>query len=170
MAKTNEQLSPVGTFLWEGHATRDYVIKLMQIAQEQYGYIPEKVIKDISAATGTPETDIYGIITCYKQFRLEKPGRHVIKVCDGTACHVSGSMMLIDQIEEDYGIRPGQTTEDGVFTVEAVACLGCCSLAPVVMIDGKVYGKLVAAKTQRLLRRLYRKTIKEMKAEQQESN
>ncbi len=169
MAKPDEKLSPVSTFLWEGHSTRDYVIKLMQTSQAEYGYIPKKVIKDISAATGTPETDIYGIISFYKQFRLEKPGRHVVKVCDGTACHVSGSNMLIDQIEEDFGIRPGNTTEDGVFTVEAVACLGCCSLAPVVMIDGKVYGKLDASKVKRLMKRIHRKTLKEMKAEQ-ESN
>jgi len=169
MAKPVEELSPVSTFLWEGNSTRAYVIKLMQTAQEKYGYIPEKVIKDISAATGTPETDIYGIITFYKQFRLEKPGRHVVKVCDGTACHVSNSQMLIDQIAENFDVQPGKTTEDGVFTLEAVACLGCCSLAPVVMIDGKVYGKLTAGKVQRLMKRIHRKTLKEIKAEQ-ESN
>jgi len=167
MGKSAEKLSPVSTFLWEGHSTRGYVIKLMQTAQAEYGYIPKKAIKDISAATGTPETDIYGIISFYKQFRLEKPGRHLVKVCDGTACHVSGSNMLIDQIEENFGILPGNTTEDDVFTLEAVACLGCCSLAPVVMIDGKVYGKLDASKVQRLMKRIHRRTLKEMKAEQE---
>lgn len=169
MAGEFKELSPVDTSIWGGMTTRDYVIKLLQTAQEKYGYIPEKAIKDISAATGTPESDIYGIITFYKQFRLEKPGIHVIKVCDGTACHVSGSNMLIDQIEEDFGVRPGQTTEDGIFTVEAVACLGCCSLAPVVMIDGKVYGKLDASKVKRLLKRMHRATLKELKAKEKKN-
>ena len=128
--------------LWKYRGEKGALIPLLQAAQDQYSYIPESVIYRISAITGTPASEIYGVVTFYTQFRLTPPGKHIIRVCDGTACHVNGSTTVINVLKDILKVDLDETTGDGVFTLQSVACLGCCSLAPVMMIDDETYGRL----------------------------
>jgi NADH-quinone oxidoreductase subunit E len=136
------------------------LIPLLQSAQESYGYIPEKAIHYISELVNIPAADIYGVITFYSQFRLHPPGKHIIRICEGTACHVNGAGSIINVLQNELGIGLDETTEDGLFTLQSVACLGCCSLAPVIMIDDDTHGNLDAAKTKKVLKK-YREMSKE---------
>ena len=119
--------------------------------------MPRKAINYIAGVTGVPESEVYGVITFYSQFRLQPMGKYVIRACDGTACHVSGSRMIIDTIEDELGIEVGGTTEDGIFTLNTVACIGCCSLAPVIMINDETHGQLTPASVRKLLREMRRR-------------
>ena len=127
------------------------VIPLLQVVQEKQGYVPEGAIKEISGITGTPESDIFSVITFYKQFRLQPPGKYLIKVCDGTACHVMGSSTLLDVLYDALKIETGDTTPDALFTISPVACLGCCSLAPVIMVNDETFGNLTPQKVRTIL-------------------
>jgi NADH-quinone oxidoreductase subunit E len=142
--------------LWRYHGEPGELIPLLQSAQDHFGYIPRLAIKHIASATSVPESTIYGVITFYAQFRLQPIGKYLIRICDGTACHVSQSQMLIDTIEDELGIEVDGTTEDGLFTMLTVACLGCCSLAPVIMINEDTHGNLSPAMVRKLLRRVRR--------------
>lgn len=128
--------------LWRYQGEKGALIPLLQAAQSQYSYIPESAVYRIAAVTGIPASEIYGVVTFYKQFKLTPPGKHIIRVCDGTACHVNGSMTIISVLKEILEIDVDETTIDGLFTLQPVACLGCCSLAPVMMIDEETYGRL----------------------------
>jgi NADH-quinone oxidoreductase subunit E len=134
---------------WKG--VKGNVIPLLQRTQNIYGYLPQEAMRDIAAVTGKTTAEIYGVATFYAQFRFTPMGKHVMKVCHGTACHVQGADSLDTVIEQKLGVAPGNTTPDGEFTVEKVACLGCCSLAPVVMIDGEVYGRLTGDKLGKIV-------------------
>jgi NADH-quinone oxidoreductase E subunit len=138
--------------LWKYQGEMGALIPLLQSAQETYGYIPESGIDHISEIVGIPAAEIYGVITFYSQFRLKPMGRNVIKACDGTACHVNASSAIIRTIENELQITNDETTDDGVFTLQKVACLGCCSLSPVVMINDETYGRLTPKKVQQLLK------------------
>ena len=118
------------------------LIPLLQKLQEAYGYLPQDVIAKLSERTGIFVSQIMGVTTFYSQFRLEPVGENVVKICFGTACHVIGAENVADAICRELGIELGQTTQDRKFTVESVACLGCCSLAPVIMINEETYGRL----------------------------
>jgi len=111
----------------------------------------------ISGVTGIPESEVYGVITFYSQFRLQPMGKYLIRACAGTACHVSGARLIIETIEDEIGVEVGGTTEDGLFTFNTVACIGCCSLAPVIMIDGDTHGRLTPSTLRKLLRQVKRK-------------
>ncbi len=125
------------------HSTeRGAVIPILQEVQDAYGYVPRAAIQRISAGIDVPSSEIYGIATFYAQFRLEPLGKYLVKVCHGTACHLCGADMVAETLAQATGAREGKTSEDGLFTVEKVACLGCCSLAPVMMINGEAYGRL----------------------------
>lgn len=118
---------------------------LMQIlhkAQNIFGYLPIEVQKFISEEMDIPLAEIYGVATFYTQFSIEPKGKHKIGVCLGTACYVKGSQLVLDKLSKELNIKVGSTTEDNLFTLEATRCLGCCGLAPVMMIDDEVYGKL----------------------------
>ena len=134
---------------WKG--VNGNVIPLLQRTQTIYGYLPQEAMRAIAAATGKTPAEIYGVATFYAQFRFTPMGKHVMKICHGTACHVQGADSLDTVIEQKLGVVPGNTTKDGEFTVERVACLGCCSLAPVVMIDGEVYGRLTGDKLGKIV-------------------
>jgi len=129
------------------------LIPLLQSAQDSYGYIPEKAIHYISEVVGIPSAEIYGVITFYAQFRLKPLGKHVIRICEGTACHVNGAKNILKVLQNELGVGVGETTEDGLFTLQSVACLGCCSLAPVIMVDDETYGSLTPDKTKTILKR-----------------
>jgi NADH-quinone oxidoreductase subunit E len=118
------------------------LIPILQSAQTSYGYLPADVLKLIADKLGMALGKVYGVATFYAQFYLERRGRHVLKLCDGTACHVKGTPVLMTAIEEEFDIHPGQTTEDGELTVEIVYCLGSCALAPVAVLDGEVMGRM----------------------------
>lgn len=128
------------------------LIPLLQGAQNLYGYIPREVFEKISDTTGLKLSDLYGVATFYAQFRLSPVGKNIIKVCHGTACHVQNANTITDSLKEALNIKDGETTEDGLFTLESVACLGCCSLAPVMMVAGEVYGKLTGKEAVRIIR------------------
>lgn len=138
--------------LWNYEGEQGALIPLLQAAQDTYGYIPVTAIDQISEIVGIPAADIYGVITFYSQFRLKPLGKFLIKVCDGTACHVNGSERIAGTIEDELQISGNDTTEDGLFTVQKVACLGCCSLSPVIMINDETYGRLTPKKVQLLLK------------------
>ncbi len=118
------------------------VIPLLQSAMAIYGYLPEIVFETLEEELSISKSQMYGVATFYSQFRLAPVGKHIIKVCHGTACHVQNATALSESIEELLEITDGETTPDGLFTIESVACLGCCSLAPVIMVGNEVYGKL----------------------------
>lgn len=130
----------------------EMAIPLLQEIQKRHGYLPEDILEAVACESGIPLSDLYGVATFYSQFRFVPSGKHLIKVCKGTACHVSGADILFSTISDALGIDEGGTTEDLKFSLESVACLGCCSLAPVVMIGEKVYGKLTASKIKKILK------------------
>jgi len=147
----NEQAA-FGYRLWRYDGAPGELIPLLQSAQDHFGYIPRRAIQYISETTNIPESTIYGVITFYSQFRLQPMGKHVIRVCAGTACHVSGAKQLLETVQDELGIEVGDTTEDGLFTLFTVACLGCCSLAPVMMVNEETHGRLTPAAVRKLLR------------------
>ena len=137
--------------------TKGSLITILQHAQEIYGYLPQDVIRRISERTGVKPAKIMGVATFYTQFRLQPVGKYLIMLCKGTACHVNGSDLIEKTITETLGIRDGETTEDGLFTLKNVACLGCCSLSPVMMINEETYGSLTPEKTRAILAELSEK-------------
>jgi NADH:ubiquinone oxidoreductase subunit E len=118
------------------------LMPVMQKAQSLFGALTFDVQKQISDQLGIPMSDVYGVATFYSQFALRPKGKHVISVCMGTACYVKNIEKVMAELVEDLGIQPGETTPDNKFTLEATRCLGCCGLAPVMMIDDQVYGRL----------------------------
>ncbi len=130
------------------------LITILQKAQGIYGYLPTDVLYHVADAVGTTPAEVIGVATFYTQFRFRPVGKYLIMLCQGTACHVNGSERIADAIYEAIGIRDGETTEDGLFTITHVACLGCCSLSPVMMINGETYGSLTPAKAVAILKEL----------------
>ena len=128
------------------------LITILQKAQEIYGYLPKDVMYHVAEQIGTTPAEVMGVATFYAQFRLTPIGKYLIMSCQGTACHVNGSERVSAAISAYLGIENGQTTEDGLFTLEHVACLGCCSLAPVIMINGEAYGNLTPDKAIAILK------------------
>ncbi len=128
------------------------LIAILQATQEAYGYLPMDVMEHIAQKTNTPIATIVGVATFYAQFRLEPVGKNLIMLCQGTACHVNSSELISKAITDELGIEDGQTTEDGLFSLEHVACLGCCSLSPVMMINGQTYGRLTPDKARKVIR------------------
>lgn len=122
------------------------LIGILQKIQNVYGYLPETVVRRVSYLTGVPASRIYGVITFYAQFSTVPIGRHKVCVCQGTACHVRGGHGVLHAVESKLGLKPGETDDDLAFTLKTVTCLGACSLAPVLTVDGRYYGKLTAPK------------------------
>ena len=149
--------------LWQYRGEQGMLIPMLQAAQESYGYVPASAIERISSVTGIPEAEICGVITFYKQFRLTPLGKHIVRLCKGTACHVVGAETIGQVISDELNAAPDDTTEDGIFTYMVVACLGCCSLAPAMMIDDQTFGRLTPQTTRKLLRQ-YRRDAADVKA------
>ncbi|MBA4406332.1 NADH-quinone oxidoreductase subunit NuoE [bacterium] len=129
------------------------LIPLLQAAQDSYGYIPEKIIYYISELVNIPAADIYGVITFYSQFRLKPLGKNLIRICEGTACHVNGAKSILSVLQDELGIAVGETSEDDIFSLQSVACLGCCSLAPVIMINNTTHGNLTQDKLKKIIKK-----------------
>ena len=130
------------------------LITILQHTQDIYGYLPKEAIQKISSATGIAEAEIMGVGTFYTQFRFEPVGKYLIMLCQGTACHVNSSQLILQTIKDELGIDDGQTTKDGLFSLKCVACLGCCSFSPVMMINDDTYGSLTPDKTRKILNEL----------------
>lgn len=133
------------------------LIGILQKAQEIYGYLPKDVIYHVAGRLKTTPAEVMGVATFYSQFRLAAIGKYLIMSCQGTACHVNGSERVSAAISQYLGIQDGQTTEDGLFTLEHVACLGCCSLAPVIMVNGEAHGNLTPESAVAILREIQEK-------------
>jgi len=125
---------------YEGH--RSELIPVLQDIQDAVGYLPREAMMETASFLNVPESAVYGVVTFYAQFYLTPQGEHKVKVCQGTACHVRGSGEILAALEEKLGIQTGQTTPDRKFSLERVACFGSCALAPVLVVDDKVYGNL----------------------------
>jgi len=130
------------------------MIPLLQGTQDLYGYLPRKAFEKISEETGLKLSEMFGVATFYAQFRLNPVGKHIIKVCHGTACHVQNAKEITEALEEALKVKDGETTDDRLFTLESVACLGCCSLAPVMMISEQTYGKLTGNEAVRIIKNI----------------
>ncbi len=137
-------------------AKRDALIPLLQEVQDSQGYLSREAIVSIGKHLGLPASKIYGVATFYNQFRFKPLGRYHIQVCRGTACHVKGSASVLDAVRRDLSIDPGETTRDGLFSLEVVACIGACGLAPVINVNGEFHAGMSPSKVERLLKN-YRK-------------
>jgi len=126
-------------------------IPALQRVQEELGYLPEEAISEVAKFLGLTENEIYGVASFYAQFRFERQGEHVVRVCQGTACHVRGGGRVLDTVKQELGIEPGQTREDYKFSFEIVTCFGACALAPVMVVDKAVYGRMTTAKARQVL-------------------
>ncbi|MHC4789315.1 MAG: NADH-quinone oxidoreductase subunit NuoE [Planctomycetota bacterium] len=131
---------------------------ILQQVQAEFGYIPLEAMEATARHLGIPETAVYGVATFYAQFYLTRQGKHRIKVCRGTACHVRGGRGIMRTVRKKLGIGPGQTTEDYLFSLERVACLGSCALAPAMVVDDRVYGTVTPADAERLIDRLLKES------------
>jgi len=129
------------------------LIPLLQQAQQEDGYLRRERIQEIHRRSGIPLAHIYGVATFYAQFRLKPVGKHLLRVCHGTACHVGGAVELTQAVEKHLGAPTGETTADGQYTIEKVSCLGCCSLAPVMMVDSATYGNLSPSVAVKVLKK-----------------
>ncbi len=127
------------------------LMMILSAIQSEYGYIPLDVQELVSDLTGIPVAEIYGVVTFYSFFSLNPKGKYVVGVCLGTACYVKGGQSIIDKFSEILGVKPGQTTADGLFTLSALRCIGACSIAPAVSINGKVYPKMTVGKVQEVV-------------------
>ncbi|MCD6384276.1 NADH-quinone oxidoreductase subunit NuoE [Candidatus Sumerlaeota bacterium] len=130
-----------------------FLVEILQDIQEEYHYLPREILIEVSRQLNVPLSRIYHIATFFKAFTLEPRGKHLINVCMGTACQVKGAPRIIDAVERELAIKPGETTKDRKFTLETVRCLGCCGLAPVVTVDGEVYGQVTPAKVSKILKK-----------------
>ncbi len=135
-------MAPLAKVLEDYAGQKGAVIPILQHAQEIYGYLPKEVLVEISRHSGFPVSQLIGVATFYAQFRLTRRGKHLIRVCDGTACHVRGAAKCIEAVEKELDVTAGSTSPDYEYTMEIVYCLGSCGLAPVAVVDEKVYGRL----------------------------
>ena len=127
------------------------LIPVLQQVQGEFGYISEQAVSEIARFLAVSQSEIYGVATFYSQFRFTRPGEHTVKVCQGTACHVRGGARILETVERELGINPGETTEDYKFSLERVACFGCCALSPVMVVDNTVYSRMTQARAKHIL-------------------
>ena len=143
MSKELAKLTPeLKAFIKEWKEKPGNLIMVLHQVQQTYGYIPREVAIEVSELLNVPLAKIYGVVTFYNFFKLQKAGKYIIQVCLGTACYLRGGDDLMKELERELGIGVGGTTPDGLFSIEAVRCLGCCGLAPVIVVNGEVHGKL----------------------------
>jgi len=140
--QTEQMTAELKSFIGEWKEKPGNLIMVLHKVQQTYGYIPRNIAIEISSMLDVPLAKIYGVVTFYNFFKLQKAGKYIAQVCLGTACYLRGGDDLIKEFEKQLGVGVNATTPDGLFSVEAVRCLGCCGLAPVVVVNGEVYGKL----------------------------
>jgi NADH-quinone oxidoreductase subunit E len=162
--ETGADLGPAGKILERyeklhpaGRLPADYLIPLLQEIQEAYGYLPPPVLGWVSGRTGIPASRMYGVITFYAQFYTEPHGKHLVRCCRGTACHVRGGKKVFNTVRNQLGIADGETSSDMQFSLETVACLGACALSPVMVVDNNYYGKMTGRRAEQILQGLVEK-------------
>jgi NADH-quinone oxidoreductase subunit E len=145
-------ISPELESILNGRSSQPHqLIEVLQDVQEIYGYIPEEAMKEISKVLGVPLIEVYRVASFYKAFKLKPSGKYVITICNGTACHVRGSKLLLDQAVSQLGIRPGEVTEDGLFSIECVNCLGACALGPIASENGTLGHHMTPSKLRKFI-------------------
>ncbi len=149
----NVDLSLLAPILKKYQSQEGALITMLQELQKVYGYLPEVVLTHLSQEVKVPLSQIYGVVTFYAQFYLTPRGRNIIRVCRGTACHVRGGSRILEAVEREVGITEGETTPDLEYSLETVACIGACALAPTMVINEKTYGKLTSKKVMEILSR-----------------
>lgn len=152
--KADTDLTKLDAIIARKGKTREMAIPVLQAVQETFRYIPEAAVAHIAANTEMTESQLWGIATFYAQFRLSPVGEKIVKVCHGTACHVSGAEGITESLEARLGVKDGENTPDMKYTLSKVACVGCCSLAPVVMVESRTYGSLDRKKAAEIIDRL----------------
>lgn len=142
----------VGSLLGTYDRSRQNLIPILQDVQGRFGYLPAEAMDKVAEYLGLSVHEIFGVATFYSQFRFSAPGKHSIKVCQGTACHVRGSELILDSLSRKLDVNPGETTADRKYSLERVMCVGSCALAPAVVMDETVHGRMTQAKVERLLK------------------
>jgi NADH-quinone oxidoreductase subunit E/NADP-reducing hydrogenase subunit HndA len=150
-AKMAEFLEPANEIISRYEKKERYLIPVLQEAQDEYGYLPEEVLKEIAVGLNLSLSQVYGVVTFYSQFHQHPRGNNIIRVCMGTACHVRGGDAVMNAIKDELGIEAGETTDDLEFTLESVACIGACGLAPVIMVNDDTHGRLTPEKIPGIL-------------------
>ena len=145
-------LQPLHQILKNYESKEKFLIPILQQAQDEYGYLPEEVLTEISSYLDLSLSQVYGVVTFYTQFHQQPRGQNIIRVCLGTACHVRGGQDVLEKIQDELGIESGETTEDLKFTLETVACIGACGLAPVIMVNDDTHGRLTPEKVPEILK------------------
>lgn len=163
-------LQPTYEILDSFGGEKGMLIPILQQVQDVYGFVPEEAANAVADGMGVYRSQVYGVITFYTQFHLTPRGRHIIRVCVGTACHVKGVTQVVNRLEANLGVGHGETTEDLLFTIEHVACIGACGLAPVMMIDDKAFGNLDPNKAETVLKKFRKTVLAEIEAESGEGD
>lgn len=148
--------APLAVILRTHRVQEGALVPVLQATQDEYGYLPRLALESIAHELRLPLAEVYGVATFYAQFHLEPRGEHIVRICHGTACHVRGASEITDVIVDELGVDVGQTSDDLRYTVESVACVGCCGLAPVVLIDGETHGALSTEGARRIASKLRR--------------
>jgi len=149
---------------------RSLLIPILQMIQERHAYLPSQAMEIVGSHLGIPACEVYGVATFYNQFRFNPPGKHPVKVCLGTACHVKGGSIVLENFERKLEIKDGETTLDKEFSIESVACVGCCALAPVALVGETVHGSMAPSKVEGLVLRFQvEKEIEERNKQENES-
>jgi NADH-quinone oxidoreductase subunit E len=146
-----ERADPWAQIMEGFEGTHSDLVPLLQRTQAVLGYLPPDAVQRIARRLRISESEVYGVATFYAQFRFTPPGRHRLRVCLGTACHVKGGVQMLDTLERRLGIHAGETTPDGEYDLERVVCLGCCALAPVFTLDAAIYGQMSVLKLQGIM-------------------
>lgn len=147
----NDNLSEIESIISKYEGRKEFLIPILQEIQEKYNYLPKDALIYVSKKLSVPLIQVYSVATFYKTFSLKPKGKHIIKVCLGTACHVRGAPRIVDEIKRKLNIEVGETTEDKLFTLETVRCLGACALGPIVVIDDEYYGQVNPKKINMIL-------------------
>ena len=156
-------LSKLESILKGRNSQPHQLIEVLQDVQEHYGYIPEEAMREISKTLGVPLIEVYRVASFYKAFKLKPSGKYVITICNGTACHVRGSQLLLDQATNQLGIKPGEVSDDGMFSIEYVNCLGACALGPIASENGTSHHHMTPAKLRKFINSLNRDEKEEVK-------
>jgi NADH-quinone oxidoreductase E subunit len=152
------ELEKIDTIIDNYELDKSSLIAILQDAQDEYGYLPKEVLKYVATKLDIPLIQVYGVATFFRAFRLKPKGRYLVRVCLGTACHVRGAPSVLEEAERRLSLKAGETTDDGLFTLETVNCLGCCALGPVVVVDDETHGQMTATKVASLLKRYAKKS------------
>lgn len=147
-----DRFAPAAQILTEFGKDSAKLIPILQKVQDAYGFLPEDIMRFIANELSISPARVFGVATFFAHFAITPKGKHIVRVCNGTACHVKGSAKVIDMVREKLGLKPGEdTTKDGLFTLECVSCLGACGLAPVMVMDETVHGQITAAKASEII-------------------